>query len=130
MWVWEIWLIECMCFFVNNSSACFVVMRTTCLWVCVCVCFIIVSRCENKKAVSTTVKMSVVNIHLVNGEHLQFDVYVGCTYKDLADTKWANPFSKFWYSEEDCITNFKEYFFTNPHLFLNNKQLKNKVLVQ
>ncbi len=72
--------------------------------------------------------MSVVNIHHVNSECLQFDVYVGHTYKDLASSKWANPFSKFHYSEEECVTNFKEHFFTNPHLFLNIEQLKNKVL--
>ncbi len=95
----------------------------------ICCSFIIVSRHKNKeKAVSTTVKMSVVNIHHINGECPQFNVYVGHTYKDLAGSKWANPFSKFRYSEEECVTNFKEHFFTNPHLFLNIEQLKNKVL--
>jgi hypothetical protein len=73
--------------------------------------------------------MSVVNLKArVNGERPEHDVYIGRTWQDFEGTKWANPFSSFYHTEEECSEKYKTYYYGKPELYENVEELHNKTL--
>jgi hypothetical protein len=73
--------------------------------------------------------MSVVNLKKrVDGNRPEFDVYIGREYLDLPASVWANPFTTFKFTAEECVEKFKEYFWRSPELYKNVKNLKGKKL--
>ena len=73
--------------------------------------------------------MSVVSLkRWVRGCPPEYDLYVGRAYKNLKGSKWANPFSKFRYTQEACYKMFIEHFWSTPTLYLNIEELTGKTL--
>jgi hypothetical protein len=85
--------------------------------------------CHSSSISISIINMSVVNLkERVNGNRPEHDVYIGRAYLEYPASVWANPFTTFKYSSEECIEKFKEYFWRSPELYKNVKNLKGKKL--
>lgn len=74
-------------------------------------------------------KTSVCNIRRVNGQKVEWDIYIGRPYKNLNGSKWSNPFTA-----EDIpdaglrAAKYEQYLFNRPSLLKHIPELVGKKL--